>query len=127
LDATDSTKHEDPTIEDAQRALNLYSEIHVSGSVYDIDAVILPDRRSDGGSDRDASLLLLNHPVHGGVTLMNFAHTVHDTGVEKDSLRRRCLTSVDVSSDSDVAKSGERYRARVLSHVELLKLERYHL
>jgi hypothetical protein len=74
----------------------------VTGSVDDIDAVILPGagRRSRG--DRNAALLLLLHPVHGRSALVHLADTVRDSRIEEDALGRRRLTGVNMRHNPDV-------------------------
>ena len=63
-------------------------------------------RRRRGG-DRDAALLLLLHPVHDGVAVVDLADLVGEAGVEEDALGRRGLARVDVRHDADVAGLGE--------------------
>src|SRR5690606_3647730 len=53
--------------------------------------------------DRDAALLLLLHPVHGGGTVMHFTQLVADAGVEQDALGRGGLAGIDVGHDAEVA------------------------
>src|SRR5690606_185126 len=68
----------------------------------DVDGVIVPLRRGRSGSDGDAALALLLHPVHDGGALMGFAHLVGATGIEQDALGHGGLTRVDVGNDPDV-------------------------
>ena len=56
-------------------------------------------RRGDGNSP----LLLLLHPIHGGRTIMDFAHLVGDTGVVEDSLGGRSLAGIDMGHNSDIS------------------------
>ena len=58
-------------------------------------------RRS--GGNRDASLLLLLHPVHGGRTFMHFADLVRLTCVEKNAFRSSGLAGVNVRHDPYVS------------------------
>ena len=51
----------------------------------------------------DPALLLLLHPVHGGVAVMNFADLVGPSGVVEDALGCRCLAGIDVGHDAEVA------------------------
>src|SRR5262249_49436106 len=67
LNAGDRVEHGDRAVEHTKTALDLDGEIHVSGSVDDVDSVLLavplPEAGRCGGSDGDATLLFLRHPV----------------------------------------------------------------
>ena len=102
LNAGDRVKHGDCTIEHAQGALHLNGEVHVPGCIDDVDAMTAPQRRRGRRGDRDAALLLLDHPVHRRATLMHLAQLVGTTGVEEDALRDGGLARVDVGHDADV-------------------------
>src|SRR5215510_14666952 len=69
--------------------------------------MIAPEAGRRRGSDGDAALLLLHHPVHGRGALVNLSHLVGDTRVEKDALGSRRLTGIDVGHDADVARAFE--------------------
>ena len=103
LDAGDGVEHGDRAVEHAQRALDFDGEVHVAGRVDDIDAVVFPEAGRRGGRDRDAALLLLLHPVHGGGAVVHFADLVALAGVIEDALGRRRLAGIDVGADADVA------------------------
>jgi hypothetical protein len=53
--------------------------------------------------DRDAALLLLFHPVHGRVALMDLTQLVVDARIEKDPFGRRRLAGVDMSHYTDIS------------------------
>ena len=59
---------------------------------------------SGGGSagDRDATLLFLYHPVHGGGAFMHLADLVVDAGVIQDPLRGGRLARIDMCHDADI-------------------------
>ena len=105
----DGVIHHDRAVQHAHGAFNLDGEIHVAGSVDDIDAVlgqraIHASPKAGGGrrSNGDATLLLLAHPVHGGRPVMHFPQLVTDAGVEKNALRRSGFTSVNMRRDTNV-------------------------
>ncbi len=82
----------------------------MSRRIDDVDTVLvellvhaLPEAGGRSRGDRDATFLLLLHPVHDGSALMNLAHLVGQTGIEQDTLGRGRLTSVDVGNDTDIA------------------------
>jgi len=102
LDTGDTVVDRNRAVQDTQRPLDLDREVDMAGSVDDVDLVTLPVGRRRGGSDRDATLLLLLHPVHDGTAVVNLTDLVRDTGVEQDALGRGGLTRVDVRHDPDV-------------------------
>ena len=108
LDAADGAEHRDGAVEDAQRTLDLDREVDVAGRVDDLDRWSFQNARGRGGSDGDAALLLLNHPVHGGGAVVDLADLVRLARVVQDALGRRGLAGVDVSHDPDVAGHVER-------------------
>jgi len=103
LDALVAVENADGAIEHAQRTLDLDGEVDVAGGVDDVQAVVLPEagRRSRG--DRDATLLLLRHPVHRSGAVMDFADLMGLAGVVEDALGRRRLARIDVGHDAEVA------------------------
>ncbi len=65
-------------------------------------AVALPEAGRRGRRDRDAALLLLLHPVHGGGAIVDFTDLVALAGVVEDALGRRRLPGIDVGHDADI-------------------------
>jgi hypothetical protein len=112
LYAGDGVEQRDRAVEHAQRALDLDREVDVAGRIDDVDAVIRPLAGGRRGRDRDAALLLLRHPVHGGRALVNLTHLVGAAGVIEDALGRRGLARIDVGHDPDVPGLLERELAR---------------
>ena len=82
------------------------------GRVDDVDRVVVPVARRRRRRDRDAALLLLDHPVHGRGALVDLADLVVAARVVQDPLGRRRLARVDVGHDPDVADLVERDRPR---------------
>ena len=111
LDPGDGVEERDRAVQHPQRALDLDREVHVTGRVDDVDAVVLPGAGRGGGGDRDPPLLLLLHPVHDGSALVDLAHLVGAAREVEDPLRGRRLTGVDVRHDADVAELGKFDRA----------------
>ena len=103
LHAGHAVEHGDGAVEDAQRALDLDGEVDVTGGVDDVDLVLLPPAGGRSRGDRDATLLLLLHPVHRGSAVVDLTDLVGDTGVEQDALGGGRLAGVDVRHDADVA------------------------
>ena len=108
LHAAHGAERSDCAVQHTQRTLHLDGEVHVSRGVDQVDLIlvvfVLPEcgRRSRG--DRDAALLLLNHPVHRSAALVHLADLVGLTRVKKDTLRRGGLTGIDVGHDTDITR-----------------------
>ena len=107
LDARDPVEDGNRAVKHTQGALHLDGEVDVAGRVDDVDRVALPLARRGCGSDRDAALLLLLHPVHRGCAFVDLTDLVVDAGVEEDALGGRGLARVDMRHDPDVADLGE--------------------
>ena len=107
LHAAYGAERGDRTVEHAQRTLHLDREIDVSRGIDQVDLIlvvlVVPEGGRCGRGDGDTALLLLDHPVHGGATLVHLADLVGLTRVEKDSLGRGGLTGIDVRHDTDIA------------------------
>ncbi len=104
LDPGNGVEYCDGTVENSKGTLDLDREVNVTGGVDDVDPVTLPVTGRRRGRDRDAALLLLDHPVHDGSTLVNLTDLVGLTGVIEDALGRRRLPGVDVRHDPDVPR-----------------------
>ncbi len=112
LDPGDGVEDGDGAIEDAKAPLDLDREVHVPGRIDNVDTMAAPLGSRRGRRDRDAALLLLDHPVHGRGALVDLAHLVDAARVEEDALGRRGLARVDVGHDPDVPGLLEGKRAR---------------
>ena len=91
-------------VEHTQGALDLDREVHMTRGVDDVDPHALPVTGGSSRGDRDAALLLLLHPVHGGGTLMGLTESVIDTGVEQNTLSRRRFACIDVCHDANISR-----------------------
>ena len=110
LHAAHGAVHHAGAVEHAHRALDFDREVDVARGVDDVDAVLgeialhaLPEARRGRGGDRDATLLLLLHPVHRGGAVVHLTDLVVDAGVEQDPFGGRGLAGIDVRGDTDVA------------------------
>ena len=72
--------------------------------VNNVDAVLVPLTGGGSRGDGNSSLLLLHHPVHGSIAIMDFTHSVHAASVIEDTLGRRRLARVNVGGDADVPR-----------------------
>ena len=79
-----------------KRTFHLNGEVDVARRVDDVDAMVLPEAGCRSTRDRDATLFFLLHPVHRRAALVDLAHAVQTSGIEKDALgggrfpRRQC-------------------------------------
>ena len=107
LHPADSAERRDGTVQDTEGTLYLDREVDVPGSIDKVDligfAVIVPECGRGGRSDGDASLLLLDHPVHGGSPFVHLTDPVRLARVEQDTFGRGGLAGIDVGHDADVA------------------------
>ena len=71
--------------------------------VDNIDPMIAPETGGRRRSDRDATLLLLHHPVHSRSTFVHFTDLVIDPGVIKNPLSGGGFARIDVRHDADIA------------------------
>ena len=108
LDAGHGVEDGHGAVEDAQGPLHLDGEVDVARGVDDVDPVVAPAAGGGGRGDRDAALLLLDHPVHGGGAFVHLTDLVVAAGVVEDALGRGGLARVDVGHDPDVAGLGQR-------------------
>ena len=97
------TEYRHHAVDDAQRTLHLDGEVHVAGSVDQVDLMVVPLRGDGCGGDGDAALLLLLHEVHGGLPVVGLAYLAVYAREEEDSFRYSGLASVNVRRDSDVS------------------------
>ena len=117
LNAALSAQNGHRTVQHAQRALHLNSEVHMARGVDNVDTVLvlgirlgivlrLSMRPVAGGSSRsngNTTLLLLCHPVHRSRALVSFTDLVVNTGVVQDSLGGGGFTCVDVGHNANVS------------------------
>ena len=107
LYATYCTEGSDGTIEDTERTLYFDREVYVPRSVDQVDLVlrtsVVPESRRSSRGDRDTTLLLLLHPVHGSTPIVYFTDLMRQTGVEEDTFGRSGLPGIDVSHDADIS------------------------
>ncbi len=109
LHAAHGAENRNRAVQHAKAALNLDGEVYVPGRVDDVDAVLVvllvhaaPETGGRSRGDGDTPLLLLDHPVHDGRTVVDLPHLVGDPGVVKNTLRGGRFAGVDVRGDPDV-------------------------
>jgi hypothetical protein len=123
LDSGHTAKHRDSSVEHAHGALDFGSEINVSWSIDDIDAVLdvveslvqtrfsrfglllHPITGDSRGGNGDASFPFLLHPVRDGIAVIDVADLVNEASVKEDALGGGGFTSIDMRGDPDVAGS----------------------
>jgi hypothetical protein len=117
------TEQADCTVKDAQGTLDLHRKVHVTWGVNDVDSVLLvleiPKTSRRSRSNRDAALLFLLHPIHGGSAVVNLSYFVGDAGVEQNAFGGSSFTGIDVGANSDITIAVNRGFA---SHVDTSSL-----
>jgi hypothetical protein len=77
----------------------------VARGINDVYGMALPITRGHRRRNRDSSFLFFQHPVHGGFAIVNFSHFMDASGVEENPFRYGRLAGVDMSNDTDIARS----------------------
>src|SRR5699024_7203924 len=115
LNATNRAVHHARAIQDTHGALDFNREVDVTGRVNDVDMVgrivvihARPECGRGGRRNRDATLLFLLHPVHGGGAFVGFTNLVVDTRVKQDALGGGCLPGIDMRGNTDIAVALDR-------------------
>ena len=135
LDTALSSQNGHRTVQDAQGTLDLNSKVHVARGVDDVDAVtvllecnrillglrVAPVAGGSSGSDGNTTLLLLNHPVHGGTAIVDFADLVVDAGVIQNTLGGSRLTSINVGHNADISRHLKRNFSGCSHEINLLQ------
>ena len=135
LDTTLSGQNGHRTVQNAQGALDLNSEVHVARGVDDVDAVTVllkcngiflglrmaPVASGGCGGDGNTTLLLLDHPVHGSAAVVNFADLVVDAGVVQNTLGSRRLTSINMGHNADISRHLKRNFSGSSHEINLLQ------
>src|SRR5690554_5365231 len=80
----------------------------MSGRIDDVDAHTSPLSGCRSRGDRDSTLLLLLHPVHGGSAFMRFADFVDSSRIVKNPLCRRRLSSINMGHNADISRIFQR-------------------
>ena len=95
------------TIEDLERPIHFNGEIHVSGSIDDVETMVLPKRCCRSGLDCDPALLFLLHEVGGRSAVMHLTDFVDLSGDVKDAFRGGGFTSVHVGENTNISISAK--------------------
>src|ERR1035441_9296387 len=80
----------------------------VARRIDDVDLHVFPVSGRRGRRDRNAALLLLFHPVHGGRAFMNFTDFVRSPRVIQDAFRSCGFTGIDMGGEADISRSEAR-------------------
>ena len=92
--------HEEHAVDHAERALDLATEVGVSGSVDDVNDLILPVNGGVLGLDRDALLLFEVHGIHG--TLLDALVGAENATLLEKFVDEGGFAMVDVGDNGDV-------------------------
>jgi len=105
LDTLNGVKSGDRTIQHTQGPLDLDRKVYVTRRIDNIDTVFTPETRRSSSRDRNTTLTLLLHPIHGGGALMNLAHLMRHSRIVENSLCSRSLAGINVRHDADISCS----------------------
>ena len=97
------TEYANGTIQYPQGAFNLDRKIHMSGRIYNVNFRISPMAGGDGGSNRNASFLLIRHPIHHRLPVMDFTYFMGAPGIIQNTLGHRRFAGINVGDNVDVA------------------------
>ena len=118
FNASVAVQQNNSAVQNGQRTFNFDGKVNVSGGVDDVKAVtlvhgargpcidcVVPKRCGCSRGDRDATLLLLLHPVHCGRAIMHFADFVRLACVIQDAFCGGGLARIDMGNNPKVAVS----------------------
>ncbi len=129
LYAGDTTEHSDRTIKHTHGTLHLRREVHVTGSVNDVDAMryvieclvdpvfagldtfLRPKAGDRRRRNRDAAFAFLLHPIRNRIAIIHVANFVDQARVKENALGGGRLAGVNMRGDADVARALERVLA----------------
>ena len=96
-------------IKNPQAALDFNREINMPRSINNGDAVVVPLTGSSRGSNGNAPLLFLFHPIHQSGPIMNLTDFVGQAGTIKDPLGDGGFSGINVSGNTDISQFAERF------------------
>src|SRR3990167_8235517 len=108
LNACNTIKNSNRTVQNTQGTLNFNCKINVPGRVNDVDTMIFPETSRCSRGYGDPTLLLLLHPIHGGSPFMDFTNLVRLAGIVEDAFSRCRLSRINVSHDANITISIKR-------------------
>lgn len=73
----------------------------------DLQEMLAPGRARDRGSDGDAVLSFLGHPIHVGGAFMHFTNFVQSAGIEQNALGQGRFAGIDMGGDTNVPNALE--------------------
>jgi hypothetical protein len=106
LNSTHGAKDGHGPVENPKASFHLDSKINVTGRVNEIYAAITPKTGRGRRGDGNAPFLLLGHPIHDRLTVVNLPYLLGNAGVKQDALASSRLTSVNMSDNANVAGVG---------------------
>ena len=74
-------------------------------------SLLLPHTGHRSGRDRDATLLLLLHPIGRRIAIMHFTDPMDHPCIEEDALRQRRLACINVRRNPNIPRALQRIGA----------------
>ncbi|OQC73093.1 MAG: hypothetical protein BWX45_00692 [Deltaproteobacteria bacterium ADurb.Bin002] len=106
LNAPDGAQNQNRAVQHAQGPFHFNREIHVAGSIDNVDFMALPFAIGCRRRDGDSSFLFQIHGIHGRAHAVFSLHVVNgmnSLGIKQNSLAERRFTGVDMRADPDIA------------------------
>ena len=91
------------TVQHTQRTFHLGREVHVAGSVNNVELAVFPHAVNSGRGNGDTSFAFLFHPVGYGRTIVRFANLMHFSRVVQNAFGCGGLTRINVRDNTDIA------------------------
>ena len=105
-----SAENRHRTVQHTQAALDFDGEIHVPGSIDDVDAMLgkvaihaLPEAGGRSRGDGDTAFLLLLHVIHDRCAVMHFADFVGHAGIKQNAFCCGCLARINVRRNTNIS------------------------
>jgi len=106
LNPSNGTEDRHSAVKYPERPLHLNGEVYVPRSVNEVDLKelipVFPESGSGCGCYSDPSLLLLHHPVHGGIAVIDFADAVYTAREIENALGSCSLPGINMGHYANV-------------------------
>ena len=103
LNSINGTNYCNRAVEYAQRTLYFGSKVYVARSINNIYLMVFPVSCCGSRTDCNSALLLLSHPVHCSLAVINFANLMNFTCIIENTFCCCGFSSINMRHDSDVS------------------------
>ena len=102
LNAVNRADNGNRAVKDTEGTLDFRSKINVPRCVDYIYLIVFPIGSRSSTANRNSAFLLLRHPVHSCLTVINLAYLMYFFCIIQNPLCRRCFSGINMSHNSDV-------------------------